>query len=490
MAVAASNPTAAMSTVSYLLCLADSSRQGRWAKSWAARGRGPALRYKLDFDVDVISCQGDGRYVKIERTRETSGELVSFSVGIDGRGGGEVDVTFPVEAEEFRREVRDFLDSALPADWRGIGELDEQAATDFLVQWRRKLADARLIGISWPVEYGGRGLSVVERLVLSEELTLRGLPDGGPNDIHGVQMVGNTLLAWGTEEQKRYFLPRILSGEDVWCQGFSEPGAGSDLANISTRARLDGDEWVIDGQKIWTSAAQSAEWIFVLARTESGSSRHQGISFLLCPMDQPGVEVRPITMLSGAQEFNEVFFTGARTAQDMVVGPVGSGWKVAMTLLGFERGESLPALAIRFRRELDRLVSLGRDNGSIDNPVLRDRLARMIERVEVLRFVGYRISSKLMRGENPGTEASISKLMWSEYHADITELAVDMLGAESLVLTGRPPHAAFQIDDPGTPNSTASWVGEFLNARGELIAAGTSQVQRNIIAERVLGMPR
>lgn len=401
-----------------------------------------------------------------------------------------MDVDFPSTAGTFRTEVLEFLDRSLPADWTSIGDLDEPSADAFLIEWRRKLSEAHLIGISWPEIYGGRGMSIVERLVLSEELTKRGLPDGGPNDIHGVQMVGNTILEWGTEEQKSYYLPRILSGEDVWCQGFSEPGAGSDLANIATRARLDGDEWVIDGQKIWTSAAQSAEWIFLLARTEAGSEKHHGITFLLCPMDQPGIEVMPIKMLSGASEFNEVFFTGARTARDMVVGPVGEGWKVAMTLLGFERGESIPALAIRFRRELDRLVDLARANGALDEPIFRDRIASMMARVEVLRYVGYRISTKLLRDESPGTEASISKLLWSEYHADVTELAVDILGADALVISGRPPHAAFQIDDPGTPNSSASWVGEYLNARGELIAAGTSQIQRNIIAERVLGMPR
>lgn len=401
-----------------------------------------------------------------------------------------MDVDFPSSADDFRREVQDFLDAALPADWAGIGYLSEDDAARFLVDWRKQLSDAGLLAVSWPMEYGGRGLSVVERLVLSHELTARGVPDGGPNDVHGIQMVGNTILHWGTDEQKRYFLPRILDGTDVWCQGFSEPGAGSDLANIATRARLDGGEWVIDGQKIWTSAAASAEWIFLLARTDPESTRHQGISFLLCPMEQEGVEVRPIRNLGGFSEFNEVFFTGARTPEALVIGPVGAGWRVAMTLLGFERGENLPALALRFRMELDRLVDMAKANGQLDVGVNRQRIAEAYARVENLRFLGYRAATRLLRDEPPGPETVIAKLLWSTHHAQVTELAVDLLAEEALVLHGRPPHAAFQIDDPGTPNTSASWVGEFLNARGELLAAGTSEIQKNIIAERVLGLPR
>ncbi len=401
-----------------------------------------------------------------------------------------MDLRYPAEADRFRDRIRAFLAEAVPDGWRGIGHLDAEAADAFLGSWRNSLAGAGLIGLSWPTEFGGAGLSLLERLVLNEELTSRGLPDGAPNDVHGVQMLGNTLLHWGSEEQKRYFLPRILSGEDIWCQGFSEPSAGSDLANVRTRAEVDGDKWVINGQKIWTSAAASADWIFLLARTDPGSNRHHGISFLLCPMDQPGVDVRPIRMLSGASEFNEVFFTDARTAAANVVGPVGSGWRVAMTLLGFERGESLPALAIRFRNELDRLFQLAIENGAAQRPDLRDRLAQAYSKVEVMRFLGYRIVTTLLRGDEPGSAASMAKIFWSQYHSEITELAVDVLGDRALELEGRPPHAAFQIDDPGTPNSSASWVGEFLNARGELIAAGTTEIQRNIIAEKVLGLPR
>ena len=401
-----------------------------------------------------------------------------------------MDLAYPPEAEKFRERVIAILDAALPPNWAGIGHLDAKEAEEFIRTWRATLLDAGLLGLSWPTEYGGAGLSLTERLILGEELTRRGLPDGAPNDVHGMQMLANTLLHWGTGEQRRYFLPRILSGEDVWCQGFSEPSAGSDLANIKTRARLKGDEWVIDGQKIWTSAAGSADWIFLLARTDPGSQRHQGITFLLCPLKQPGVEVRPIRMLSGASEFNEVFFAGARTAADNVVGPVGSGFRVAMTLLGFERGEGLPSLAIRFRNELDRLIALAKESGAVRRPEIRQRLAVAYAKVETMRFLGYRVVSLLLRGDEPGAAASVAKLFWSQYHAEVTELAVDVLGDTALELIGRPPHAAFQIDDPGTPNSSASWVGEFLNARGELIAAGTSEIQRNIIAERVLGLPR
>jgi alkylation response protein AidB-like acyl-CoA dehydrogenase len=401
-----------------------------------------------------------------------------------------MDLRYGPEAARYRAKIRDLLENELPDGWSGIGTLSAQEAKAFLGRWRSFLARNGLLALSWPAKYGGSDLSMLERVVLAEELTRLGVPDGGPNDVHGVSMLGNTLLRWGTDDQRQRFLPRILSGADVWCQGFSEPDAGSDLANVQTRAVLDGDEWVINGQKLWTSAGHLANWIFLLVRTDPSAPLHKGLSFLLCPMAQAGVDIRPIRMISGASEFNEVFLTDARTARDNVVGPVGEGWRVAMTLLGFERGESLPALSIRFRREFDRLVALAKHNGTCPDPVVRQRIAGLYARVEVLRMLGYRVMTTLLAGRDPGPEASLSKLFWSTYHAEITELAVDILGVQALSLEGRPPNAAFQIDDPGTPNSSASWVGEFLNARGELIAAGTSEIQRNILAEKVLGLPR
>jgi hypothetical protein len=249
-----------------------------------------------------------------------------------------VDPRYPAEAEAYRDKIRAFLGEHLPAGWKGVGALEHQAALHFTEEWRATLYDHGLLAASWPRQYGGGGLSPLEQVVVAEEFYRAGVPTGGPNDTFGIQMVGNTILQWGTDEQKQHFLPRILSGEDRWCQGYSEPGAGSDLASLATRAVLDGDEWVIDGQKTWTSVAQLANWIFVLARTNPDAPKHKGITFLLVPMDQPGVEVRPIRMMTGRSEFNETFFAGARTPKENVIGGVNAGWAVAMTLLGYERG--------------------------------------------------------------------------------------------------------------------------------------------------------
>ncbi|HEX9993624.1 MAG TPA: acyl-CoA dehydrogenase family protein [Acidimicrobiales bacterium] len=401
-----------------------------------------------------------------------------------------MDPTYPPEAEAHREKIQAFLAEHLPPGWQGMGALPPDEVPAFRESWRRVLAGNGLLAPSWPQAYGGAGLTALEQVVTAEEFAKAGVPTGGPNDVFGIQMVGNTLLRWGTEEQKRHFLPRILSGEDRWCQGYSEPDAGSDLANLGCRAVLDGDEWVVDGQKIWTSAGHLANWIFVLARTDPDAPKHRGITFLLVPMDQPGVEVRPIRMMSGPSEFNEVFFTGARTAREHVVGEVDGGWAVAMTLLGYERGEAAATTPILFRGELDRLVALVRERGLAGDPVIRQRLAWCHSKVEVMRFLGLRALTRFLAGQHPGPDASISKLFWSEYHQAVTELAVDVLGADATVPSGRAPTSAFQVDDPGAPNDSASWVGTFLNARAGTIYAGTSQVQRNIVGELVLGLPK
>lgn len=401
-----------------------------------------------------------------------------------------VDPRYPPEAEEYRDKVRGFLAEHLPAGWREIGALPADEAAAFTAEWRAILYEHGLLAPSWPVEYGGGGLSVLESVVLVEELYRAGVPSGTANDAFGIQMVGNTVLRWGTDQQKRHLLPRILSGEDRWCQGYSEPDAGSDLANLSTRAVLDGDEWVIDGQKIWTSAARSANWIFVLARTAPDAPKHKGITFLLVPLDQPGVEVRPIRMLTGSSEFNETFFTGARTARQNVVGEVNQGWAVAMTLLGYERGEAAATLPIMFRVELDRVVALAKQRGKTADALVRQRLASCYARVEIMRFLGMRTLTRFVNGETPGPEASIFKLYWSEYHQTVTGLAVDLLGADALVPSGRWPTSSFRTDDVGAPNDSASWVGTFYSARAGTIYAGTSQIQRNILGELVLGLPK
>ncbi len=402
-----------------------------------------------------------------------------------------MDPHYPAEAETYREKVRAFLGEHLPADWQGIGSLSADEAALFAKQWRATLHEHGLLAAAWPKEYGGGGLSaLLEQVVLVEELFKAGVPTGTANDVFGIQMVGNTVLAWGTEEQKRHYLPRILSGEDTWCQGYSEPGAGSDLGSLGCRAVLDGDEWVINGQKIWTSAAQSANMIFVLTRSDPDLPKHKGISFLLVAMDQPGVEVRAIRMLNGSAEFNETFFTDARTARENVIGGVNEGWAVAMTLLGYERGEAAATVPISFRTELDRLLALATERGKNTDPLIRQRLAWCYSQVEIMRFLGLRTLTGFLAGASPGPEGSIFKLFWSEYHRKVTELSVDILGADAMVPTGRWPTTAFQADDVGAPNDSASWVGTFLSARAGTIYAGTSQIQRNILGEMVLGLPK
>jgi alkylation response protein AidB-like acyl-CoA dehydrogenase len=401
-----------------------------------------------------------------------------------------VDVTYPPHAEEYREKVQAFLAEHLPPHWQGVGALEGEAYTTFVAEWRKALHEHGYLAVSWPKEYGGGGLTALEQVVLAEEFTRAGVPPGGPNDVFSIQMVGNTLLEWGTEEQKQYYLPRILSGEHVWCQGYSEPNAGSDLGNLACRAELDGDEWVINGQKMWTSAGHLANMIFVLTRTDATAPKHRGITFLLCPMNQSGVDVRPIKMISGDSEFNEVFFTDARTPKDHVVGEVNGGWAVAMTLLGYERGEAAAVFPIRFAADLARLISLARANGRTSDPLIRQRLAWCYGQVEIMRYLGYRALTSWLRGATPGPEGSIFKLFWSEFHKLESELAIDICGLDSTVPSGRRPSSAFQTDDAGAPNSTASWTGAFLNARAGTIYAGSSQVQRNILGEMVLGLPK
>ena len=400
-----------------------------------------------------------------------------------------MDPRYPPEVEDYRDKIRAFLGEHLPVGWKGIGALDPEAVAIFTEEWRTTLYENGLLAPSWPRQYGGGGLSPLETVVVAEEFYKAGVPTGGPNDGFGIKMVGNTLLHWGTERQKSHFVPRILSGEDRWCQGYSEPGSGSDLASLGTRGVLDGDEWVINGQKIWTSAANSANWIFVLTRTDPDATKHKGITFLLVPMDQPGVEIRPIRKMTGGSGFYETFFTDARTHKDNVVGGVNAGWAVAMTLLGYERGEAAATMPIMFRSELDRLLALARQTGRAADPVVRQRLAWAYSKVEIMRFLGMRTLTKFVAGGEPGPGESTFKLYWSEYHKAVAELSVDILGAAALTPSGR-PSSGFQADDVGAPNSSASWVDTFLSSRAETIYAGTSQVQRNIIGEMVLGLPK
>jgi alkylation response protein AidB-like acyl-CoA dehydrogenase len=336
--------------------------------------------------------------------------------------------------------------------------------------------------VGWPVEHGGRGLSLAHQVIFHEEYARAQAPER-VNHL-GEELLGPTLIAFGTPEQQARFLPKIVAVEELWCQGYSEPNAGSDLANVQTKARLvsagldhqEGldhqDEWVVDGQKVWTSLAHLSDWCFVVARTEPGSQRHTGLSYLLVPMDQPGVEVRPIIQLTGTSEFNEVFFTGARTAADMVVGGAGNGWSVAMATLGFERGVSTLGQQVGFRRELDALVEAARANGAYDDPVVRDRLARADVELEVIRLNALRTLAE----EQAPQQASVAKLLWAGWHRTLGELAMLVRGTASLT-TG----PDYDLDE---------WQRLFLFTRADTIYGGSDEIQRNILAERVLGLPR
>ncbi|MEI7716551.1 MAG: acyl-CoA dehydrogenase IpdE1 [Mycobacterium sp.] len=381
------------------------------------------------------------------------------------------------DVEDFRAEVRDWLADNLVGDFaklRGLGGPGrEHEAFEERRAWNQLLAAAGLTCLGWPVEHGGRGLPTAHRVAFYEEYARADAPVK-VNHL-GEELVGPTLIEFGTAEQQRRFLPRILDVTELWCQGYSEPGAGSDLANVSTTAELVGDplsdgHWVINGQKVWTSLAHLSQWCFVVARSEKGSKRHAGLSYLLVPLDQPGVEIRPINQITGTSEFNEVFFDDARTDATMVVGAPGDGWRVAMATLTFERGVSTLGQQIVYARELSNLAELAQRKGAADDPFIRERLVRSWAGLQAMR--SYALAT--MDVEQPGQD-NVSKLLWATWHRDLGELAMDVIGKPSMEL------ADGDFDD---------WQRLFLFTRADTIYGGSNEIQRNIIAERVLGLPR
>jgi alkylation response protein AidB-like acyl-CoA dehydrogenase len=390
---------------------------------------------------------------------------------------------------KFRERILRFLDDYLPEGWAGIGRLSGKDRERFLSDWREALRESGLLAPTWPVEYGGAGLGIAEHAVLFTEVFRRGLPLWGDTDFVGISLLGHALLTYGTPQQRDRFLPTILSGEDVWCQGFSEPGAGSDLASLTTRASLVNDHWSISGQKVWSSSATRSNWICLLARTEPDAG-HRGISMLLVPMDQPGVEVRPIKNIRGDEEFCEVFFEEATTNADLVLGGRGRGWEVAMSLLGYERGETVLFVPAQFGEELARLDELAVSTGALDHATLRSRLAWCHMRVAQLAAMGERARERMAQGESPGPEAGGFKVLYSEYHQEATRLALDMLGPGAMSETGRGSASWLRSDDPFSPNTPRGWLDVYMNALAGSIYAGTNQIQRNIVGEMVLGLPR
>ncbi|MGF6887557.1 alkylation response protein AidB-like acyl-CoA dehydrogenase [Nocardia sp. GAS34] len=381
---------------------------------------------------------------------------------------------------KFRADVREWLAENLEGEFRELRGLGgpgrEHEAFDERLEWDRHLAAAGWTCLGWPEQYGGRNASLRQQVIFHEEYAKADAPSRVSH--LGEELLGPTVLAFGTEEQKRRFLPGIRNVTELWCQGYSEPGAGSDLAAVATSARLDGDEWVINGQKIWTSLAHLADWCFVIARTEPGSTRHHGLSYLLVPMKQPGVEVRPIIQLTGTAEFNEVFFDNARTEAGLVVGEPGEGWRVAMGTLTFERGISTFGQQIRFAGELASLEAVAKTTGALENPVLADRFDQAWVGLRVLRAQALRTlgsAHEHVDAREAAGQASVSKLLWANWHRGLGELAMDVLGAPGLV------------SPPGDLNE---WQRLFLFSRADTLYGGSNEVQRNVISERVLGLPR
>ncbi|TDB84146.1 acyl-CoA dehydrogenase [Actinomadura sp. KC216] len=378
----------------------------------------------------------------------------------------------------FRAEVRGWLRANLAGEFahaRGLGGPGrEHEAFEERLAWERHMAAAGWTCVGWPEEHGGRGATVRQQVIFNEEYALAGAPARVGHI--GENLLGPTIIAFGTDEQRARFLPPIVAVEELWCQGYSEPDAGSDLANVQTRAELDGGHWVINGQKVWTSLALESDWCFAVCRTEPGSSRHRGLSYLLVPMRQDGVDIRPIVQLTGTSEFNEVFFDGARTDASNIVGAPGEGWTIAMATLGFERGVATLGQQVGFRREFEGVADLARRTGALDDPLLRDRLTRAYMGLEIMRLNAVRTMAGVAAGA-PGPESSISKLVWGTWHRELGELAMDILGAAGLVADGEP----YDLND---------WQRLFLFSRADTIYAGSNEIQRNIIAERVLGLPR
>jgi len=395
-----------------------------------------------------------------------------------------MDFTYSPEDEAFRVEVRSWLEAnkkfAPPPTniMADEGEGDWEAR----VRWHQKLNEGGWVAVNWPKEYGGRGATVMQRMIYREELQRLGLAE--PFIGMGISLLGPTLMHLGTEDQKQRHIPAILKGEEVWCQGYSEPGSGSDLASVATRAVDDGDDFVVNGQKVWTSMAQHADMIFALVRTDPEAPKHKGISYLLIDMHSPGVTVRPLVQMTGGKGFNEVFFEDVRVPKKNIVGERNNGWQVAITTLMFERGPRTLSRQLILREGIDAALELARtvERDGIPaarDPVMRQRLAQLCIDAQALRCSNLRILTRLLRGEPPGPEGSASKLFFSETWQRLLECVLEIEGPYATLWEG----SAYAIDD-------GYWQFRFLRSRGDTIAAGTSEIQRNILAERVLGLPK
>ncbi len=393
-----------------------------------------------------------------------------------------MDFTFSEREQAFAQDARAWLEAEVPRAWRRDhcwSRAEDPLWVEIAREWQRKLHEGGWAAISWPREHGGRGATVIERWLFEEQLDRVGAPR--PIASSGaVDLIGSAILYHGSDGQRQRFLTPLLTGTDLWCQGFSEPGAGSDLASLRTRGERHGDEFIVNGQKVWTSHGDLADWCFLLCRTEADQPKHKGISLLLVDMRTPGISVRPLKQMTGEAEFCEVFFDNVRVPADLMVGAPGAGWQIAMGILAHERG---PVWTFTFQRRIRRSfeellrVARHRATGGFDDPLLRQRLAQAYIEVEMLRFVGYRSLTKLLRTGHPGVESSIEKVLGSETDQRLQEVAMQVLGTAGTVYNG-------------TVTEAESIARDYLYSRSETIMGGTSEIQRNLIATRILGLPR
>ena len=394
-----------------------------------------------------------------------------------------MDLRYSQEDLEFRKQVRAWFEENLPK--KKIESFEERR------EWHRRLYDAGFIGMGWPKEYGGREARPMEQAIVGEEMARVNAPQG-VNGL-GISIVGPTLIHHGTEAQKEEHLKKLLTGEEIWCQLYSEPNSGSDLASLQCRADIDGDNFIINGQKIWTSGAHNSEWGLMLARTDRRASKHNGISCIMVKMDDPGVEVRPLKQISGSSEFSEVFFSDVTVPADNLIGELNTGWRIAQTTLSYERGGNTLSRVSRLQTNLDRLLEVAselRVDGSraIDDPRIRQKIGQIYSEVEVLRYASLRLLSKLEKGERPGPEASVSKLHYSELDKRAQEIIQEILGPYGQQISGAGEYAFDEADVEYGEGDT--WAYQFVWSRAGTIYAGSSQIQKNIIGERVLGLPK
>jgi alkylation response protein AidB-like acyl-CoA dehydrogenase len=377
-----------------------------------------------------------------------------------------MDLTFTEQETAFRDELRAWLAENPPGE---MPSGDEDGAYAWRRDFQRRLADGGWAAVHWPAEFGGRGATLTQSAIFFEELARARAPL--PANVLGLLLAGPTIMIWGTPEQKERFLAPIVTAEEIWCQGFSEPEAGSDLASLKTRAVKDGDEWVVTGQKVWTSGAQYSKWCMLVARTDTEAPKHKGLTYFLMDVEQEAVQVRPLRQITGEPEFNELFIEEARIPDENVLGGVGNGWKVALTTLMNERAGLAFFLQVRLRQVLDEVYAQADRRGLLEDPVVADRLGGLHLKAEVLRLTAYRGLTAIERYGQPGPEGSLTKWMWSETNQQLTQLAADLLGPEALAAGG-------------------SWSYELLRSRGNTIEGGTTEILKNIVAERVLGLPR